>query len=55
MKAIVTLSVVAFALAVTAPAIAADQVAAPVPVTKADCDKAKGKWDDASKKCVLPK
>lgn len=25
--------------------------AADAPKTKADCDKAKGKWDEATKKC----
>lgn len=27
--------------------------AADAPKTKADCEKAKGKWDDAKKKCTV--
>jgi ABC-type proline/glycine betaine transport system substrate-binding protein len=34
------------AVAFTVPAFAAD-----APKTKADCEKAKMKWDDAAKKC----
>ena len=37
------------AVAFTAPTFAADK--APTPTTKADCEKAKMKWDDAAKKC----
>ena len=46
--AIVTGLLVAF----SAPAFAAD---APAPATKADCDKAKGTWDDATIKCTVKK
>jgi hypothetical protein len=37
-------------LAAAAPAFAADE-----PKTKADCDKAKGKWDDKTSKCAVKK
>jgi hypothetical protein len=37
-------------LATTVPAFAADE-----PKTKADCDKAKGKWDDNTSKCTVKK
>jgi hypothetical protein len=37
-------------LATAAPAFAADE-----PKTKADCDKAKGTWDDATSKCTVKK
>jgi hypothetical protein len=37
-------------LATTVPAFAADE-----PKTKADCDKAKGKWDDKTSKCTVKK
>jgi hypothetical protein len=37
-------------LATAAPAFAADE-----PKTKADCDKAKGKWDDKTSKCTVKK
>ena len=40
-------------MAVSAPVVAyADDAA---PKTKADCKKAKGKWDKATKSCTLPK
>ena len=39
-------------LAVAAPVFAED---APAPATKADCDKAKGTWDDATSKCTVKK
>jgi ABC-type Fe2+-enterobactin transport system substrate-binding protein len=40
-------------MAVSAPVVAyADDAA---PKTKADCKKAKGKWDKAAKSCTLPK
>ena len=45
--------VTGFLLALTAPAFAEDAPAAPT--TKADCEKAKGTWDDATSKCTLPK
>jgi hypothetical protein len=38
-------------LAVSAPAFAED----PAPTTKADCEKAKGTWDDATSKCTVKK
>jgi hypothetical protein len=37
-------------LATAASAFAADE-----PKTKADCDKAKGTWDDATSKCTVKK
>ena len=37
-------------LAVSAPAFAAD-----APKTKADCEKAKGTWDDKTSKCTIKK
>ena len=37
-------------LATAAPAFAADE-----PKTKADCDKAKGKWDAKANKCTVKK
>jgi hypothetical protein len=47
MKNIISMIVaLGLAVAVTAPAFAADP-----PATKADCEKAKMKWDDAAKKC----
>ena len=52
MKTILSLSALALALAVTAPAFAQD---AGVPVTKADCQKAKGLWDEVTQKCILSK
>ena len=50
MKSLVSM-VVALGLAVafTAPAFAGP---GSVPMTKADCEKAGKKWDDAGKKCV---
>jgi ABC-type Fe2+-enterobactin transport system substrate-binding protein len=39
-------------LAVSAPAFAADPA---TPTTKADCEKAKGTWDDATKACLVNK
>ena len=51
MKGLLSLLVLGVGVAFTAPAFAADAPAAPM--TKADCDKAKGmKWDDATKKCL---
>lgn len=56
MRTILTCSAVAFALAVGAPAFAADDPpAAPAPITKADCEKVKGTWDGATGKCTLAK
>jgi hypothetical protein len=42
-----TIVALGLAVAFTAPAFAADKP----PMTKADCEKAKMKWDDAAKKC----
>ena len=48
MKTLVsTIVALSLAVAFTAPAFAADKA----PTTKADCEKAKMKWDDAAKKC----
>ena len=49
MKTLVT-TIVALGLAVgfVAPTFAADKT----PTTKADCEKAKMKWDDTTKKCT---
>jgi hypothetical protein len=52
MKSLITLLVVGLAVASTAPAFAQDTAA---PTTKAECDKAKGTWDDATKKCTVKK
>ncbi len=47
MKTLVSMIVaLGLAAAFTAPAFAAD-----APKTKADCEKAKMKWDDTAKKC----
>jgi hypothetical protein len=48
MKTLISMFVVALALAFTGPAFAGDVTKA---TTKADCDKAGGVWDDAAKKC----
>jgi hypothetical protein len=37
-------------LGTAAPAFAADE-----PKTNADCDEAKGKWDDKASKCTVKK
>lgn len=48
MKSILSLVTLAFAFAITAPALAEDE-----PTTKADCEKVEGMmWDEASGKCV---
>jgi hypothetical protein len=52
MKGLLSLLVLALAVAFTAPAFAADPAA---PTTKADCKKAKGTWDDATSKCTVKK
>ena len=52
-KILSTAIVAGLLLAFTAPAFAEDAPAAPT--TKADCEKAKGTWDDATSKCTLPK
>ena len=47
MKSVVSMIVaLGLAVAFTAPAFSAD-----TPTTKADCQKAGMKWDDAAKKC----
>ena len=53
MKSLIPLLVLGLAVAFTAPAFAEDAPAAPT--TKADCDKAKGTWDDATSKCTVKK
>jgi len=52
MKSLIPLLVLGLAVAFTAPAFAADPAA---PATKADCEKAKGTWDDATMKCTVKK
>ena len=52
MKSLLSLLILGLAVAFTAPAFAED---APAPATKADCDKAKGTWDDATSKCTVKK
>jgi hypothetical protein len=51
-KILSTAVVVGLLVAFSAPAFAED---APAPTTKADCEKAKGTWDDATSKCTMPK
>ena len=51
-KLLSTVIVAGLLVAFTAPAFAED---APAPATKADCEKAKGTWDDATSKCTMPK
>ena len=51
-KILSTAIVAGLVLAFSAPAFAED---APAPTTKADCDKAKGTWDDATSKCTVKK
>ena len=50
MKTVLSTLVVALSLAAVAPALAQDAA-----TTKAACEKAKGTWDEASQKCMLPK
>jgi hypothetical protein len=52
MKTISLAIVAGLLLAVAAPAFAEDPAA---PTTKADCEKAKGTWDDATKACLVNK
>jgi ABC-type Fe2+-enterobactin transport system substrate-binding protein len=52
-KILSTAIVTGLLLAFTAPAFAEDAPA--VPTTKADCEKAKGTWDDATSTCTMPK
>jgi hypothetical protein len=52
MKSLVSLLVLGLAVAFTAPAFAQETAA---PTTKADCEKAKGTWDDATYKCTVKK
>ena len=49
MKTLISTFALALALAFTGPAFAGDVTKA---TTKADCDKAGGKWDDSMKKCA---
>jgi hypothetical protein len=49
--ALSTAIVAGLLVAFSAPAFAQD----PAPTTKADCEKAKGTWDDATSKCTMPK
>jgi hypothetical protein len=49
MKTLISAVVLAFALAGTVPAFAADVTTAK---TKADCDKAGGMWDAQAEKCA---
>jgi hypothetical protein len=51
-KILSTAIVAGLVLAFSAPAFAED---APAPTTKADCEKAKGTWDDATSKCTVKK
>ena len=51
MRTLASLLVLALATAFTAPAFAQD----PAPTTKADCEKAKGTWDEKTSMCTLPK
>jgi hypothetical protein len=51
MKALISLLALSLAVAFTAPAFAQD----PAPTTKADCDKAKGTWDEKTGTCAVKK
>lgn len=51
MKTIIALLVLGFATAFTAPVFAQD----PAPTTKADCEKAKGTWDEKTMTCTVKK
>ena len=51
MKGLIPLLALGLAVGFTAPAFAQD---APAPTTKADCETAKGTWDDATSTCTLP-
>jgi hypothetical protein len=51
MKTVISLLVLTLATAFTAPAFAQD----PAPTTKADCEKAKGTWDEKTMTCTMPK
>jgi hypothetical protein len=53
MKTLSLAVITGFLLAVSAPAFAEDAPAAPA--TKADCDKAKGTWDDKTSTCTVKK
>ena len=50
-KILSTAIVAGLLVALTVPAFAQD----PAPTTKADCEKAKGTWDDATSKCTPAK
>jgi hypothetical protein len=51
MKGLIPLLALGLAVGFTAPAFAQETAA---PTTKADCEKAKGTWDDATSTCTLP-
>lgn len=51
MKALISLLALGLAVAFTAPAFAQD----PAPTTKADCEKAKGTWDEKTSTCTVKK
>jgi hypothetical protein len=51
MKTIIALVVLTLATVFTAPAFAQE----PAPTTKADCEKAKGTWDEKTMTCTLKK
>jgi hypothetical protein len=52
MKALVSMVALATAIAITGPAFAQNVETAK---TSGDCEKAGGKWDEATKKCVEKK
>jgi hypothetical protein len=51
MKVVISLLTLGLAVAFTAPAFAQD----PAPTTKADCEKAKGTWDEKTGTCTVAK
>jgi hypothetical protein len=51
MKVLLSLLALGLAVAFTAPAFAQD----PAPTTKADCEKAKGTWDEKTSTCTMTK
>ena len=51
MKTIIALVVLTLATVFTAPAFAQE----PAPTTKADCEKAKGTWDEKTMTCTMKK
>ena len=52
MKTVSLALITGLLLAVAAPAFAQDPAA---PATKADCDKAKGTWDEKTMTCTVKK